>query len=194
MIPIALDPSRVTIALAGGGAPFRRRLDTLRAGSARRLTLFRDEPRQGFGEQPNASPEAIDGLVVHHRLPRPADLAGLDVLWISGLALDIAAPLASTARMHGVLVNVEDQPDLCDFHSVAEIRRGDLLLTVSTGGRSPGLAARIRARLERQFSPAWATRVARIASLRQQWREDGSSMAEVSAHTDAVLKSAGWLT
>jgi precorrin-2 dehydrogenase / sirohydrochlorin ferrochelatase len=194
MIPIALDPGRITIALAGGGAPFRRRLDTLRAGSARQLTLFCDEPRHGFGDQPNASPEAIDRLVVHHRLPRPTDLAGLDVLWIAGLASNVAAPLATAARAHGVLVNVEDQPDLCDFHSVAEIRRGDLLLTVSTGGRSPGLAARIRARLERQFSPAWATRVARIASLRQQWREDGSSMAEVAAHTDAVLKSAGWLT
>ena len=52
-----------------------------------------------------------------------------------------------------MLVNVEDRPALCDFHSVAEVRRGDLLLTVSTGGASPGLAARIRARLAAEFGP-----------------------------------------
>jgi precorrin-2 dehydrogenase/sirohydrochlorin ferrochelatase len=193
MIPIALDPNRITIALAGRGAPLRRRLGTLRAGHARQLTLFCDEPRPALCDQPDASLEAADDLMVHRRLPQPTDLAGLDVLWIAGLTLDLAVPLAAAARMHGVLVNVEDLPDQCDFHSVAEIRRGDLLLTVSTGGRSPGLAARIRARLERQFSPAWGARVARIASLRQQWREDGRSMDEVSALTDAVLTSAGWL-
>jgi precorrin-2 dehydrogenase/sirohydrochlorin ferrochelatase len=193
MIPIALDPARLTLALAGRGGALRRRLGSLRAGGGRQFILFCDEPHPAPVDQPDPSFEAADGLVVHRRLPRPADLDGLDVLWIAGLTPDLAVPLAGAARTHGVLVNVEDQPDLCDFHSVAEIRRGDLLLTVSTGGRSPGLAARIRARLERQFGPAWGERVAGIASLRQQWRDDGKSMAEVAALTDAVLTSAGWL-
>ena len=79
-------------------------------------------------------------------------------LWIVGLPDDEAAALAALARSERVLVNVEDRPALCDFHSVAEVRRGDLLLTVSTGGASPGLAARIRARLAADFGPEWAER------------------------------------
>jgi siroheme synthase (precorrin-2 oxidase/ferrochelatase) len=181
----------------------------LRTGHARQLVLFSDDP--GFHEEAAGgdarctdnepvsrgrrhSDRALDAaLTWHDRLPQPTDLTDLDVLWIAGLSPTVSAPLAATARTHGVLVNVEDQPELCDFHSVAEIRRGDLLLTVSTGGRSPRLSARIRARLERQFDPAWATRIGELAALRQRWRAEGNSMAEVSAPTDAVLSSAGWL-
>lgn len=191
MIPIALDPARVMLGLAGRGAPLRRRLATLRAGNARQVVLFSDEP--GAGDASHSMPATDDGITWHNRLPQPTDLAGLDALWIAGLSRTAAVPIATAARAQGVLVNVEDQPDLCDFHSVAEIRRGDLLLTVSTGGRSPRLAGRIRARLERQFDPAWAARVGELAALRQRWRADGNSMAEVSALTDAVLTSAGWL-
>ena len=79
--------------------------------------------------------------------------------------------LAALARSERVLVNVEDRPALCDFHSVAEVRRGDLLLTVSTGGASPGLAARIRARLAAEFGPEWAERVALLRGHRAAWRQ-----------------------
>jgi precorrin-2 dehydrogenase/sirohydrochlorin ferrochelatase len=191
MIPIALDPARIMLGLAGRGTPLRRRLATLRAGNARQLVLFSDEP--GSRDAPDSENATDDGMTWHNRLPQPADLANLDVLWIAGLPQAVAAPLAAAARAHGVLVNVEDQPGLCDFHSVAEIRRGDLLLTVSTGGRSPRLAGRIRAHLERQFDPAWAAHVGELASLRQRWHGEKNSMAEVSALTDAVLSSAGWL-
>ena len=191
MIPIALDPTRIMLGLAGRGAPLRRRLATLRAGDARQFVLFSDEPGSRDAEDSAAATD--NGITWHNRLPQPADLSGLDVLWITGLPQAVATPLAAAARAHGVLVNVEDQPGLCDFHSVAEIRRGDLLLTVSTGGRSPRLAGRIRAHLERQFDPAWAAHVGELASLRQRWRGEKNSMAEVSALTDAVLSSAGWL-
>ena len=82
-------------------------------------------------------------------------------------------------------------PALCDFHSVAEVRRGDLLLTVSTGGASPGLAARIRARLATRVR----ARVGGVASslLRERraaWRRDGRNAAEL---TDALLQANGWL-
>jgi precorrin-2 dehydrogenase/sirohydrochlorin ferrochelatase len=89
-----------------------------------------------------------------------------------------------------VLVNVEDRPALCDFHSVAAVRRGDLLLTVSTGGASPGLAARIRARLADQYGPEWADRLALLRDHRAAWRRDGG---DVAARTDALLHANGWL-
>ena len=88
-------------------------------------------------------------------------------------------------------MNVEDRPALCDFHSVAEVRRGDLLLTVSTGGASPGLAARIRARLAAEFGPEWADRLALLRDQRAAWRRDGRDAA---ALTDALLHANGWLT
>jgi precorrin-2 dehydrogenase / sirohydrochlorin ferrochelatase len=184
------------LGLAGRGDRLRRRLATLRADHARHLVIFSDAGRAPSNPAARDALHSHPAAVVvtrHDRLPQSTDLAGLDVLWIAGLPQAVATPSAATARSHGVLVNVEDQPELCDFHSVAEIRRGDLLLTVSTGGRSPRLAARIRAHLERQFDRAWAARVIELASLRQRWRGEKNSIAEVSVLTDAQLASAGWL-
>jgi precorrin-2 dehydrogenase/sirohydrochlorin ferrochelatase len=92
-----------------------------------------------------------------------------------------------------VLVNVEDVPELCDFHSVAEVRRGDLLLTVSTGGAAPGLASSIRRNLENCFAPIWAERVREVAALRQAWRGENVAMPEAARRIQALADAGCWL-
>jgi precorrin-2 dehydrogenase/sirohydrochlorin ferrochelatase len=177
MIAVALDPAALSIAVAGRGAVALRRFHALRAGGAGNLLLFTDEP-------------ADVGEAVRPLPMRRGDLAGIRALWIVGLPDGEAAALAALARSERVLVNVEDRPALCDFHNVAEVRRGDLLLTVSTGGASPGLAARIRARLAGEFGPEWGDRLAQLRGQRAVWRRDGRDLA---AETDALLQANGWL-
>jgi precorrin-2 dehydrogenase / sirohydrochlorin ferrochelatase len=179
MIALALDPASVSVAVAGRGPLAVRRLEALRAGGAEPC-LFSDEP---------AGLEAAGDALVRH-LPGTSELTELRVLWIAGLPDSAAAELAAQARANRVLVNVEDRPALCDFHSVAEVRRGDLLLTVSTNGGSPRLAARIRARLEADFPAIWSDRLATLRSSRATWRQQGR---DVSALTDALLEANGWL-
>ena len=93
----------------------------------------------------------------------------------------------------GVLVNVEDRKAWCDFHLPAVIRRGDLVLTVSTNGRSPGLARRIRRRLEGLFGPEWGERVDHVAARRDEWRAAGATMGQVARLTDALVARNRWL-
>lgn len=57
----------------------------------------------------------------------------------------------SDAVESGILVNVVDKPDLCSFIVPASIQRGDLCISISTGGASPALARNIREYLEGQF-------------------------------------------
>jgi siroheme synthase-like protein len=59
------------------------------------------------------------------------------------------------AQRRRVLCNVVDVPDLCDFFYPAVVRRGDLQIAVSTAGKSPSLAQKIRQQLEKQFGPAY---------------------------------------
>ena len=180
MVPVALDPTALAMAVAGRGQAALRRFQALRAGGAADLLLFADQP-EGL--------QAAAGAALLPRLPGNADLRRLRVLWIAGLHADKATELAATARALRVLVNVEDQPEICDFHNVAEVRRGDLLLTASTGGASPGLAARIRARLAAEFGPEWGDRLALLRQHRVAWRKEG----DVAAMTDALLQANGWL-
>lgn len=181
MVPIALNPTALAMAVAGRGHSVSRRFGGLRAGGATDLLLFSDQP-DGL--------QAAVGEALRPWLPGPDDLQRLHALWISGLPRSRSAELARMARASRVLVNVEDCPELCDFHSVAEVRRGDLLVTVSTGGASPGLAARIRARLAAEFGTEWADRIDVLRQHRQQWR---AQQRDVAALTDALLQANGWL-
>jgi precorrin-2 dehydrogenase / sirohydrochlorin ferrochelatase len=166
MIPLAVNPNFVRIGLAGAGAPAARRLAALRAAGANPVVIAPDDT---------------------------AALAGLQLLYITGLEPAQYLALAEAARAASVLVNVEDVPELCDFHAVAEIRRGDLLLTVSTGGAAPGLAKVIRRALEALFPPVWAERVAEIATLRQGWRAEGMPMTEAAKRIASLVQERCWL-
>lgn len=71
------------------------------------------------------------------------------------------------SRDRGVLCNVVDVPDLCDFYYPSVVRRGDLQIAVSTAGKSPSLAQKIRQQLEKQFGPAYAEWVSELGETRQ---------------------------
>ncbi len=184
MIPLALDPKFVQLAVAGNGALALRRLNALRAAGAAPL-LFADAPSDALA--------AAAGDALQDHLPAAAELANLHVLWIVDVEPTTAAALAELARSLRVLVNVEDVPAFCDFHSVAEVRRGDLLLTISTNGAAPGLAGSIRRALETCFGPEWGERVTEIAELRRGWRADGVAMPEAAKRIDRLVAERCWL-
>lgn len=71
------------------------------------------------------------------------------------------------AQARGVLCNVVDVPDLCDFYYPAVVRRGDLQIAISTAGQSPSLAQKIRQQLERQFGEGYAAWVKQLGETRR---------------------------
>jgi precorrin-2 dehydrogenase/sirohydrochlorin ferrochelatase len=184
MIPVALDLSRVRVALAGKGAALTRRLTALEAGGAVDPPVF----------APVSDPEAaVAGAGWHRRLPVAADLERIDILFVAGLDAPAAQELAHLARQEGVLVHVEDRKDLCDLHLPSVLRRGDLVISVSTGGHAPGLARRLRQALARWIGPEWGSRLDELASRRRRWREQGLEMEEVARLTDRWIDRHGWL-
>lgn len=170
MLPIVLDPNAIKAGVAGSGEGLRRRLDLLSEAGVQHVEIF-------------------DG-----RTPSQEELAQLAVLFVAGLDATPSHALATAARAQGVLVNVEDLTDLCDFHVPASVRRGDLLFTVSTGGQSPGLSRLLREELERRFGPDWSERMDEIARSRSDWRTAGIDPAGVSERTRALVKARGWLS
>jgi precorrin-2 dehydrogenase/sirohydrochlorin ferrochelatase len=79
--------------------------------------------------------------------------------------------VAEDARAAGVLVNVVDRPELCDFIVPAQVRRGDLLIAISTSGAAPSLARRLRERLEKEFGPEYATYLAVLREVREDLKK-----------------------
>ncbi|MDP6624903.1 MAG: bifunctional precorrin-2 dehydrogenase/sirohydrochlorin ferrochelatase [Nitrospinota bacterium] len=66
------------------------------------------------------------------------------------------------------LVNIVDSPDKCNYIVPSVIKRGDLLISVSTGGKSPALAKKIRKELEKQFGKAYGDFLLLMEELRHK--------------------------
>ena len=87
-------------------------------------------------------------------------------------------------------MNVVDRPAQCDFIAPSVLRRGDLQIAVSTGGRSPALAREIRRRLERVIGPEYADLVERVGRARRSARALAASPAARLAAGERVVAEA----
>ncbi len=65
---------------------------------------------------------------------------------------EVQKKVAQEAKQRRILLNVVDQPSLCDFTLPARVACGDFLVTISTGGEAPALAKKVRQDLEKHFA------------------------------------------
>jgi siroheme synthase-like protein len=169
MFPIALDLAKISVLLIGGGVALRSREAQLRKYGAMNLSVL---PLQE-GWNP--------------------DFSNNTVIMIAGLSREVSEKLSAAARAAGKLVNVEDMNDLCDFYFTANIKRGDLLIAVSTGGASPTLSRKIRDYIADKFGVEWEARIAEIAEFRQKLKAQNKTIPEVLNESEKFLADKGWL-
>src|SRR6266699_996713 len=93
-------------------------------------------------------------------------------------AAAVDAAVAAAARRHGALVNAVHRPARCDFIYGSVLRRGELQIAVSTGGRAPALAREIRRRLEPVVGAEYAALVERVGRARQAARAGAVTPAQ----------------
>ena len=107
------------------------------------------------------------GAAVRHRASyAPGDLAGVFLAIVCAQPPEVVEEIWAEARERGVLVNTVDDVAHCDFIAPAVLRRGDLAIAISTGGRAPALAVRLRQKLEREIGDEHARFLALAGSVR----------------------------
>jgi precorrin-2 dehydrogenase / sirohydrochlorin ferrochelatase len=183
MLPLILSVKDRHIVVAGRGLAAQQRYEFARDAGAGRLSLYVID-QDGWACHAEAA--------LYERLPVKADLVGASVVFVAGLGADETQHLVQAARAVGALVNAEDVPEHCDFHVPSVVRRGDLLLTASTGGTAPGLARHVGRHLGERFGPEWTGRAAAMAEARAGWRAEGRTKAEIVKLTEALVEREGW--
>jgi siroheme synthase-like protein len=123
------------------------------------IRAWADEGRLTLAERPFA-PEDLEG-------------AWLATTATGDPAVDHSVFAAGEARR--IWVNSADDPANCSFTLMSVVRRGDLVVTIGTGGRSPALAAWLRGRLATELGPEYATLLDMLSEAREELRAAGRS-------------------
>ena len=118
---------------------------------------------------------ALDELdvTVERRPYRPGEAAEYRLVVAATGDPAVNQAVFDDGEVAGVWVNSADDPARCSFTLPARVRRGDLLVTVSTGGRSPALAAWLREQLEEELGAEYAILLELLADERERLRAEG---------------------
>ncbi len=98
----------------------------------------------------------------------PRDLDQVSIVIAATPSREVNTQIFQEARLRNVLCNSVDDPENCDFYYPAVVQRGDLQIAISTNGRSPALAQRLRQELEQQFGPEYEVWLQELGAARDQ--------------------------
>jgi len=162
--PVFLDLRGRRCLVVGGGPIGERKAVALRQYGARVVVV-----------SPTLTPAlavlaGAGGLEHHARAFRRADVRGCTLVVAATGREGVDRAVAAAAHAHRALVNVVDRPVDCDVIMPSVLRRGELQIAVSTGGRSPALARDIRQSLEPLFAADLAGIVERAGHERARGR------------------------
>lgn len=160
--PVHLDIDNRPCLVVGGGEVGRRKaLGLLDCGA--RVTVVSPKVTERLMAL------AEEGRVRLHLRPyRTEDLEGMFL--VMGATDDEALNrrIHADAEARKVLCNIADRPAVCNFILPSVIRRGELIVTVSTSGRSPAFAKHLRKRLEDQFGDAYGPFLTLMGNIRKR--------------------------
>ena len=163
--PINLNLNGRPCLVVGAGPIALRKTEQLLACGAD-VTVLAPEIHQRFNNLP---------VRIVQRSYEADDVVGYRLVITATANRNVDQQIYDEAEAHGIWVNSADDPDRCAFTLPAVVRRGSLMLTVSTGGASPGLSSWLRQRLEQEFGEGWADVVSDLALERAQLHDAGQS-------------------
>ena len=181
--PVFLNLKNKRIVVIGGGPVAERKVESL-LGTGASIVMI--------------SPEVtvrLDSLAKENRIElqrrayAPGDCVGAALVFSATDDADVSSAVFQEATQAGILVNTADQPALCDFIMPAVVRRGDVAISISTGGTSPGLASQLRRKIGRIIGPEYAKLTELLSRARPEIRRRIADSAERKALHYRILNS-----
>lgn len=170
--PICLDIAGRHCVIIGGGRVAERKVRALLEHDAR-ITVISPELTEEL-----ISLHEAEGLVWVNRSYQEGDLVGVFLVIAATDDPEVQQRVYDEANKNNILLNVADVPKWCNFILPATVRKGDLSISVSTGGKSPALASQLRRELEDQFGPEYEVLLCLLGELRSGVLGQGRSHEE----------------
>jgi precorrin-2 dehydrogenase/sirohydrochlorin ferrochelatase len=167
---VGLENKRCIV--VGGGEVAQRKVESLLQGGAERVVVI--SPRLTSKLR-----ALLQANRIEHR-PRGYQQGDLEDGFVVIAATDdpdVNGRVWQEAQERRLLINVVDDPDRCNFFVPSVVRRGDLTISICSGGQAPALSARLRQELEPRFGREYAAFLEMAAALRERVGRELSSRA-----------------
>lgn len=200
--PIFISLKDKPCLVVGGGAVAKRKCETLLEYGASVTVVakalradFSDLMRQSCpqGEAAgtsrgtkNAAQWQYASVQLYVRPFEAADLNDRVLVFVATEDAALNREIVSLCHERHILVNVADIPELCDFYFPALVRRGDVVVGVSTGGGSPALAGRLRGALDEVLPQELGIRAEELAALRRELLAKGKHPAQDAQYQEMI--------
>ena len=175
--PIAIDLKDKPCLIVGGGEVALRKAQALLEVGARVTVIA-----------PAVVSELADlGVNVLTRHYEAGDVEGYALVFAATGDRAVNSAVSREAVEQGVLVNVVDDPDLCAFIVPSVVRRGELILAITTSGKSPALSKKIRREIESIYGPEYGELVELMGELRDEVKAKYASQDDREAAFNRLL-------
>ncbi len=141
LFPIFLKLENLRLVMIGGGLIGLEKLEAVLANSPNTYielvaVVVSDEIKYIAKNHPN--------IRLIEKPYEPTDLDNADVVIAAVNDKDLATIIAADAKQKGILINAADKPELCDFYLGSIVKKGNLKIAISTNGKSPTVAKRVK--------------------------------------------------
>jgi precorrin-2 dehydrogenase / sirohydrochlorin ferrochelatase len=158
--PVMLNLKNRKVLFVGGGWETEHKVRGLLEAGAN-LTLLSPYPHPELDAL-----EQAGKIVWHRRGFETGDLAGVWLVMAHTKDKADNLPIYAQAEALGVLCNSVDDPDRCSLILPSVVRRGDLIIAISTSGTAPALGVRIKQKLNLEYGQEYAEFLAILRSMR----------------------------
>lgn len=169
LFPVFIRLEELRVLIVGGGKVALEKLTAITLNSpATRIVLVGKEVR----EEVKAFQKKSEALSIHEREFMPHDLEHTDLVIIAVNDPEKSREIRSLAKQKNLLVNVADTPEQCDFYLGSIVRKGNIKIAISTNGKSPTLAKRIREMFEESFPAVINESLDNLSKIRSYLKGD----------------------
>ena len=189
LFPIFLKVDQIDILVVGGGNVGLEKLEALLKNNPRaKVTLVGTQIKKELKDLAASHPSVI----LIERPFEPSDLEGRELLLLATDSPETNAEIRELAKERGLLTNVADTPNLCDFYLGSTVKKGNLKIGISTNGQSPTFSKRFRELLEETLPEDIDELLDNLQQVRNMLQGDFQyKVKKLNEYTASLVASAG---
>jgi siroheme synthase-like protein len=169
LFPVFLKLKQLRLLIVGGGYVGMEKLQAVLVNSpAATIKLVATEISDEIKE-------FVSGYPAVTLIEKPYQISDFDNTDLAIAAINdpaVSGQVAADAKLKGILINVADKPDLCDFYLGSVVQKGNLKVAISTNGKSPTIAKRLKEVLNETLPQELDSLLDNMQNIRNQMKGD----------------------